>query len=78
SKMGIDCMESSSAEKDLGIWFDKGLGGIGGWKTDYEPAMCTHSPESQLYPGLHQEKCDQQVKGGDSAPLHCSHETPPG
>jgi len=30
------------------------------------------------YLGLHQEKCDQQGKGGDSAPLLCSHETPHG
>ena len=34
--------------------------------------MCACSPEGQLYPGLHQEKCDQQVEGGDSAPLLCS------
>ena len=27
-------------------------------------------------PGLHQEKCGQQVRGGDSAPLLCSHGTP--
>jgi len=40
--------------------------------------MCTHSPEGQLYPGLHQKKHGQQFKGGDSAPLLCSGETPPG
>ena len=39
--------------------------------------MCACSPEGQLYPGLHREKCDQQVEGGDSASLICSHETPP-
>ncbi len=38
-------------------------------------AMCTCSPEGQLYPGLHQEECSQQVKGGDSAPLLYSHVT---
>jgi len=40
--------------------------------------MCTCSPESQPYPGLHQEKHGRQVEGGDSAPLLCSRETPPG
>ena len=30
------------------------------------------------YPGLHQEKHDQQVEGGDSAPLLYSHGMPPG
>jgi len=29
-------------------------------------------------PGLHQEQCGQQGEGGDSAPLVCSRETPPG
>ena len=37
--------------------------------------MCACSPEGQPYPGLYQEKCDQQVKGGVSASLLCSHET---
>ena len=40
--------------------------------------MCAWSPEGQPYPGLHQEKRGQQVKGGYSAPLLCSVETPPG
>jgi len=39
--------------------------------------MCTCSLEGQLYPGLHQEKHDQQVKRGDSAPLLCFHDIPP-
>lgn len=39
--------------------------------------MCTCNPESQMYPRLHQEKCDQQVVGGDSAPILCLHETSP-
>ena len=40
--------------------------------------MCARSPEGQLYPGLHQKKCFQQVEGGDSAILLRSGETPPG
>jgi len=35
-----------------------------------------HNPEDQPYAGLHQEKRGQQVKGGDSAPLLRSGETP--
>jgi len=35
-------------------------------------------PEGQPYSGLHQKQCGQQVKGGDSASLLCSGETPPG
>jgi len=40
--------------------------------------MCVCSLEGQLYPGLYQKKRGQQVEGGDSAPLLCSGETPPG
>ena len=40
--------------------------------------MCACSPEGQPYSGLHQEKHGQKVEGGDSAPLPCSGETPPG
>jgi len=40
--------------------------------------MCTHRPEGQQYPGLHQEKRGQQVERGDSAPLLRSGETSPG
>jgi len=40
--------------------------------------MCAHSPESQSYPGMHQKKCGQQVKGGDSVLLLSSGETPSG
>jgi len=36
------------------------------------------APQSQPYPGLHQEKRGQQGEGQDSAPLLCSRETPPG
>jgi len=40
--------------------------------------MCTSSPEDRPYPGLNQEECGQQGKGGDSSPLLCSGETSPG
>jgi len=37
-----------------------------------------HNTICQSYRGLHQKQRGQQVKGGDSAPLLCSDETPPG
>ena len=40
--------------------------------------MCPCRPEIQLYPGLHQKKCSQQIEGDDPAPLVCSDETSPG
>ena len=40
--------------------------------------MCACSPEGQPSPGLHPQQRGQQVKGGDSAPLLHSGETPPG
>jgi len=40
--------------------------------------MCSCSPAGQQYPVLHTEKRGQQVKGGNSAPLLCPGETPPG
>ena len=48
---------------------------IGRWTIRYEPSMCTRSPEGQLYLGLHQKQCGQQVEGGDSPLLLCSGET---
>lgn len=34
----------------------KGLGVIGGWEAQHDPAMRTPSPDSQTYLGLHQKK----------------------
>jgi len=53
-------------------------GGTGGWQAGHEPAICSHSPKSQPYPGLHQKKCGQQVKGDDPAPLVCTGEVSSG
>ncbi|PKU42071.1 rna-directed dna polymerase from mobile element jockey- hypothetical protein [Limosa lapponica baueri] len=64
-RLGREWIESSPEENDSEVMF-------------HELAMCTGSRESQPHPGLHQEKCGQQVKGGDSAPLLHSGETPPG
>jgi len=47
-------------------------------EAQHNPIMCACSPESQPYPRLHQKKHGQWVEGGDSAPLLCSAETPPG
>ena len=60
-RLGGVWTESSFVEKDLVILVED--------KFEYEMAMCTHSSEGQLYPGLHQKKRVQQVEGGDSAPL---------
>ena len=52
--------------------------GFGGWQAGHEPAMCLHSPEIQLYPGLCLKKGDQQGKsGGDLVSLLCAGEVSP-
>ena len=40
--------------------------------------MYPHSPEGQLYLGLHQKKHDQQVERSDPTPLLCTAEVSPG
>ena len=47
----------------------EGLGGADWQEAEHDLAMCAHSPEGQLYPGLHQKRRGQQVEGDDSAPL---------
>jgi len=60
-RLGNEWTESSPAKKDLEVLVDENL--------DIRQLMCTRSPEGQLYPGLHQDKCGRQGEGGDSAPL---------
>lgn len=60
---------SCPAEKDLGV--------LVYGKLDMSQ-QCALSPESHLYPGLHQKKRGQQVEGGDPASLLCAGETSPG
>jgi len=63
-RLGDEDIESSPAEKDLGVLVSEKLDMSQQWGF-----------AAQLYAGLHQEKCGQQVEGGDSAPLFCSGKT---
>ena len=54
------------------------LGGTVGWHAGHEPTVCPCSPESQLYPALHQKMRGQQIEGGDPAPLLCAGEASSG
>ncbi|GAB0210385.1 hypothetical protein GRJ2_003504300 [Grus japonensis] len=69
-RLGREWIESSPEEEDSKVLIEL--------KAQHEPAMRASSPESQPCPGLHQKKGDQQVEGGDPAPLLRSGETPPG
>lgn len=40
----------------------EGCSSTGGSEAEHEPELWTHSPDSQVYSGLHQ-KCDQQLEG---------------
>lgn len=68
--LGNEWVECSPREKDFG--------GRGGWITAHKLAMCVCSPETQSYPGMHQNKHDQQAEGGESLRLLRCHETTPG
>ncbi|GAB0178270.1 mitochondrial enolase superfamily member 1 [Grus japonensis] len=58
-RLGYEWIESIPAEKDLVMLVDEKLN---------MSQQCVLA-ESQLYPGLHQKECGQQVEGGDSPPL---------
>lgn len=46
----------------------KGPGALGGLPVEHNPAAHPHCKESQEYPGLHKERC-QQTAAGDSFPV---------
>ena len=62
-KLGDERIVRSHAKKDLGVLVDGKLN---------MSQQCHAMPESQLYPGLHQKKCDQHSEGGDPVPLLCT------
>ena len=69
-RLGREWIESSPEEKDLGCWWMRSST----WPSNVhlQPRKPTISWAAS------KEACDQQVKGGDSPPLLCSGETPPG
>ena len=74
----IPSTNTAWAENRLRTALREGLGGADRWKARHEQTVCSLGQEGQSYPGLHQKKHEQQVEGGDSAPLLCFGETPPG
>lgn len=62
---------------DLEQLWGEGLGCVGSWEAQHEPAMCSCFSESQTHPGLHQRWHGQGVEGGDSVPVLHSGETTP-
>ena len=59
------------------LW-GEGFGSADWWEIQHELAVCTYSPEKPTISWVASREVWQQVKGGDSAPLLCSCETPPG
>ena len=69
-RLGGEWLESSSEEKDLGVLIDERF------SMSWQYALTAQ--KSQPYPGLHQKKCDQQVKEGNPVTLFCFGESSPG
>ncbi|GAB0179235.1 triadin [Grus japonensis] len=69
-RLGGEWIESSPEEEDLGVLIDE--------KLNMSQQCTLAAQKAKPCPGVHQKKCDQQVEGGDPAPLLRSGETPPG
>ncbi|TRZ14816.1 hypothetical protein HGM15179_012290 [Zosterops borbonicus] len=59
-RLGTDLLESSSAEKDLGVLVGDKLA---------MSQQCPCGQEGQWDLGVHWEECGQKAEGGDPAPL---------
>jgi len=55
-RLGGEQIESSPEEENLGV--------VGDEKLDMTLAVCPHSPEGQLYPGLHPQQRWHRVREG--------------
>ncbi|GAB0197195.1 hypothetical protein GRJ2_002184800 [Grus japonensis] len=69
-RLGGEWIESISEEKDLWV--------LGDEKLNMSQQCALAAQKAKPCSGLHQKQHDQQVKGGDPAPLLHSGETPPG
>ena len=67
-RLGVDLLESSSAERDLGVQVDDRL------TMSQQCALAAKKANGIL--GCIKETCGQQDKGGSPSPLHCPSEVP--